>query len=47
MKTYIDRHPEANLKGLRLSMKGYMDQGWMENVPLYSVLGLKYNDNIL
>lgn len=25
------------LKGLRFSMKGYIDQGWMENVPLYAV----------
>jgi uncharacterized protein len=24
------------LKGVRLSMKGHTDQGWMENVPLYS-----------
>lgn len=38
MKTYIDNHPEAHLKGLRISMKGYVDQGWMENVPLYSAL---------
>ncbi len=27
-------HPE--LKGIRLSMKPYIDQGWMENVPLYA-----------
>lgn len=27
----------AGLKGLRLSMKGYADQGWMENIPLFSV----------
>lgn len=25
------------LKGLRCSMKGYIDQEWMENIPLYSV----------
>ena len=24
------------LKGLRMSMKPYIDQGWMENIPLYS-----------
>lgn len=24
------------LKGLRMSMKPYTDQGWMENIPLYS-----------
>ncbi len=31
--------PEKNLKGLRLSMKDYIDQGWMENIPLYAVCG--------
>lgn len=25
------------LKGLRISMRGYMDQGWMENIPLYGI----------
>lgn len=37
MKTYIDHHREAHLKGLRLSLKGYIDQEWMVNVPLYAV----------
>jgi hypothetical protein len=32
-------HADKNLKGLRCSMKSYIDQGWMENIPLYSVLG--------
>jgi predicted AAA+ superfamily ATPase len=32
-------HADKNLKGLRCSMKPYVDQGWMENIPLYSVLG--------
>ena len=32
---YIDKHPQ--LKGLRLSMQPYQDQGWMENKPLYMV----------
>ncbi|MBQ3982509.1 MAG: hypothetical protein II633_01915 [Bacteroidales bacterium] len=27
---------EMSLKGLRMSMKPYIDQGWMENIPLYS-----------
>ena len=27
---------EKNLKGLRMSMKPYIDQCWMENIPLYS-----------
>ena len=32
-------HADKNLKGLRCSMKHYADQDWMENIPLYSVLG--------
>ena len=32
-------HADKNLKGLRCSMKPYIDQGWMENIPLYGVLG--------
>ena len=31
-------HADKHLKGLRCSMKPYIDQGWMENIPLYSVL---------
>jgi predicted AAA+ superfamily ATPase len=30
-------HAEKKLKGLRCSMKPYVDQGWMENIPLYSI----------
>lgn len=30
-------HAEKHLKGLRCSMKPYIDQGWMENIPLYSL----------
>ena len=30
-------HTEKQLKGLRCSMKPYIDQGWMENIPLYSI----------
>ena len=30
-------HSEKQLKGLRCSMKPYIDQGWMENIPLYSI----------
>lgn len=37
MSTYIHNHPELQLKGLRISMKNYVDQGWMENVPLYAI----------
>lgn len=25
------------LKGLRISMRGYIDQSWMENIPLYAI----------
>ena len=35
LRTFIGKHP--NLKGLRLSMMPYQDQGWMENRPLYAV----------
>ena len=37
LKTYIDKYPE--LKGLRISMLNYVDQGWMENLPLYATEG--------
>lgn len=30
---------EEHLKGLRISMKPYADQGWMENIPLYAAEG--------
>lgn len=28
---------ESQLKGLCASMKPYIDQGWMENNPLYAI----------
>ncbi len=34
---YIKTHPKYPLKGLRISMKGYKDQEWMENIPLYGI----------
>lgn len=37
MSEYIKTHPEYKLKGLRVSMLGYQDQGWMENIPLFGV----------
>lgn len=37
MKNYIDSHAEAHLRGLRISMKGYADQEWLENIPLYGI----------
>ena len=33
----VDDYPEKHLKGLRCSMLPYMDQDWMENIPLYAV----------
>ena len=30
---------DNKMKGLRVSMKPYIDQDWMENIPLYSLWG--------
>ena len=32
MSEYIKNHPDYQLKGLRISMMGYQDQEWMENM---------------
>lgn len=38
LRSYIvNDYSDKHLKGLRCSMKQYVDQGWMENIPLYSV----------
>ncbi len=37
MSEYIKTHPQFQLKGLRVSMGGYVDQGWMENIPLFAL----------
>ncbi len=37
MAEYIKSHPQYALKGLRISMLGYKDQNWMENIPLFGV----------
>ena len=34
LKTYMHDHPE--LKALRLSMQNHIDQGWVENLPLFA-----------
>ena len=34
LKTYMQDHPE--LKALRLSMQNHIDQGWVENLPLFA-----------
>lgn len=36
---FIDDNAAEQLKGLRCSMLPYIDQNWMENIPLYSVEG--------
>ena len=35
LRTFVDKYPD--LKGIRLSMKPYIDQDWMENIPLYAI----------
>jgi len=37
MSEYIKNHPDEKLKGIRISMRGYVDQDWMENIPLYAI----------
>ena len=40
LSTFINEDfKELDLNGLRCSMKPYIDQGWMENIPLYTVEG--------
>lgn len=34
MRIFIENNP--NLKGIRLSMKNYENQSWIENIPLYA-----------
>lgn len=37
LNTFVtNEFPDYQLRGLRLSMKPYIDQTWMENIPLYS-----------
>ncbi len=35
LSQFVKDNPD--LKGLRISMKGYADQGWMENIPLAAI----------
>ena len=38
LSTFIkEDHKDQHLRGLRCSMKPYIDQGWMENIPLWAV----------
>ena len=41
---FVKNHP--HLKGLRVSMKGYADQDWMENIPLVSI-GAYFQKSVL
>lgn len=36
LSQFVKSNPQ--FKGLRISMKGYTDQGWMENIPLPAIL---------
>lgn len=44
MSEYIKSHAQYNLKGLRISMLGYKDEGWMENIPLFGI-GKYFEEN--
>ena len=37
MSEYIKNHPDYQLRVLRISMMGYQDQEWMENIPLFAI----------
>jgi len=37
MAEYIKTNPDQGLKGLRISMRGYEQQEWMTNIPLYGI----------
>ena len=39
-------YADNKLKGLRCSMKPYINQGWMENIPLYSIIAYINNNAI-
>lgn len=40
LRTFVvDDYRDKGFKGLRCSMLPYVDQGWMENIPLYGILG--------
>lgn len=36
LRAFVEENASSSLKGVRLSMKPYIDQTWMENVPLYA-----------
>lgn len=39
LRQFVTKDNEGSgMRGMRLSMKGYVDQDWMENIPLFAVL---------
>ena len=41
LATFINHDfADYHLKGVRYSMRGFQDQGWMQNIPLYAVLSI-------
>lgn len=44
LHTFVQSRPE--MRGLRVSMKPYIEQDWMRNVPLYGVESLLRNDRL-
>jgi len=40
LRTFVvEEWSESHLQGLRCSMKPYVNQGWMQNIPLYGIEG--------
>ena len=47
LRTFVtEEFGNLKLKGLRVSMKSYVDQEWMENIPLYSTEAYFKNEGI-
>ncbi len=45
MKVFIDSHPQ--LSGIRFSMKDYIKQSWIENIPLYAFFSYLKERNMM
>ncbi len=39
LRAFVSNECPGGIRGLRCSMRGYIDEGWMENIPLYAVGG--------
>ena len=47
LRTFVtEEFGNLKLKGLRVSMKSYVDQEWMENIPLYATEAYFKNEGI-